>query len=90
MEVDFPGASRATTDQLWEELFLIAAWMRALDVTPMRETLCLWCSVHDERLPPAASTASWRTWLAQWLGEASVPSDAELGAWYRAHRAHID
>lgn len=90
MEVDFPGASRATTDQLWEELFLIAAWMRALDVTPMRETLCLWCSVHDERLPPAASTMSWRTWLAQWLGEASVPSDAELGAWYRAHRARID
>lgn len=77
----------ASCPDLCEELFLVAAWMRALDIVPLHETLCLWCSAHDELLPPAASTAAWRAWLAAWLGEDRVPTDAQLGHWYRVHRA---
>lgn len=87
MEVDVSAAPRTDADEAWEELFLVAAWMRALDVAPLRETLCLWCAAHDERVPPAASSAAWRAWLAQWVGPANVPDDGEAGAWYRAHRA---
>jgi len=78
--------SAALAREIADELFLVPAWMRALDLVPTRATLCLLCVAQDERLPPAAGAAPLREWLVAWLGEEHVPSDAEVGAWFREHR----
>ena len=80
-----PGAptTASLSHELTEELFLVAAWMRALDLVPLRATLCLWCSAQDERLPPVVGKAPIRAWLAQWT---DVPDEAETAAWFRRHR----
>lgn len=78
--------SAALVREIADELFLVPAWMRALDLVPTRATLCLLCAAQDERLPPAAGVAPLREWLVAWLGDEHVPSDAEIGAWFREHR----
>ncbi|WFD19892.1 hypothetical protein MCAP1_002133 [Malassezia caprae] len=86
--LDADGAlpSAALAREITDELFLVPAWMRALDLVPTRATLCLLCAAQDERLPPAAGAAPLREWLVAWLGKAHVPSDEEIGAWFREHR----
>lgn len=76
----------ALSSEAWEELFLVLAWMRALDVEPLRKTLCLVSVELDASLPPGVArgaAAPLHGWLAEWLGEAALPSEAELGEYFR-------
>ncbi|WFD31536.1 hypothetical protein MSPP1_002574 [Malassezia sp. CBS 17886] len=77
------GAPHALAAEVCEELALVLAWMRALDLVPQRATLCLACATLEETLPPGASAAPLRAWLVAWLGEGGVPDDGEMGAWVR-------
>lgn len=79
--------ARAPTPEpgAWEELFLVPAWMRELDVAPLPDMLCLVIAALDEALPPGiAGSASdaLRAWLRAWT---QVPTDDAVGAYIRAH-----
>lgn len=79
------GATASWAQAMTEELFMVAAWMRALDLTPQTSTLCLLCSAQDELLPPMSGAMPLRTYLSTWLGAEHVPSDDAIGAWFRQH-----
>jgi hypothetical protein len=76
-----------------DEIFRVLSWMRALHVTPRRKTLRIVCLELAEHTPPAASggrdTSSaagpLHDWLASWLGEEAIPTEAEVGAYFKRH-----
>ena len=81
------GGGRA----LAEELFRIPAYLERLDLAPERDTLCLLYCVQDTQLPPGVALSRTQTplhaMLAAWLGAEALPSDDEIGAYFRAqHR----
>lgn len=73
---------------IYEELFRIPAYMQALDLAPERSMLCLLYCAQDEVLPPGVASRQGQTpldvALRQWLDEAEIPGEAEIGEWFRA------
>ncbi|KAI3613905.1 hypothetical protein CBS9595_004082 [Malassezia furfur] len=80
------GGGRA----LAEELFRLPAYLARLDLAPERDTLCLLYCVQDTQLPPGVAQARTQTplhaELEAWLGAAALPTDDEIGAFFRAQQ----
>ncbi|WFD43652.1 hypothetical protein MPSI1_002316 [Malassezia psittaci] len=73
-----------------EELFRIPAIMRQLHLEPLRATLCLLFCVQDTQLPPGIALRRTQTplymMLSAWLGQENLPSEKEIGEWYRRNQ----
>ncbi|WFC99967.1 hypothetical protein MYAM1_002713 [Malassezia yamatoensis] len=73
-----------------EELFRIPAIMRHLQLDPLRGTLCLLFCVQDTQLPPGIALRRTQTplytMLNAWLGQENLPSEKEIGEWYRRNQ----
>lgn len=88
-------AAESAAGSLWSaqsvlrEHLEVLAWMRWLDVQPLRATLLILCIHLDEVMPvlgwssgPTQSAAGpLHAYLASWLGEDRVPSRVDIG-WY--------
>ena len=61
----------------------LVSWMRHLQITPSRFTLCIALAYVDgEASFRPEQMERWRIWLAEWLGEDALPTQAEI-AWMR-------
>lgn len=72
------------------EQFEVLAWMRALDLKPLRQTLNLLCTHLDEVVPPispshnsASAAGPLHDYLVNWLGLEQVPTQAQVGEYVR-------
>ncbi|GAA5880802.1 hypothetical protein JCM3774_005756 [Rhodotorula dairenensis] len=61
----------------------LVSWMRHVHVRPSRFTLCVALAYVDgEASFRPEQMDRWRIWLADWLGEEAIPTEAEI-AWMR-------
>lgn len=61
----------------------LISWMRHLQITPSRFTLCIALAYVDgEASFRPEQMERWRIWLADWLGEDALPTQVEI-AWMR-------
>lgn len=61
----------------------LISWMRHLQITPSRFTLCIALAYVDgEASFRPEQMERWRIWMADWLGEDALPTQAEI-AWMR-------
>ena len=77
----------------WDEYIQVLAWMKRLDIQPTRYILLQVCCALDHLLPPATeSVHAWSAagplhdYIADWLGEESVPQRQDVGAFARAQQ----
>lgn len=77
----------------WDEYLQVLAWMKRLDIQPTRYVLLQVCCALDHLLPPATeSVHAWSAagplhgYIADWLGEESIPQWQDVGAFGRAQQ----
>jgi hypothetical protein len=65
------------------EIPLAMRYMKELDITPARKTLCLAMWTYEESGVYASHIRHFHSWLRDWLGNAALPEDEEVGAFRR-------